>query len=524
MSLTVLCPNGHRQKVSTTPNMSLQQVLETVCTKKKFDSSKHKLIHHRNKLDLSSSIRFSGLPNNCLIEMEELTEDELKNVKDSLVSVCLQVASGERLIKEFSCGSTLSDVLNNFDQEKMGLPEEGEEPVIVYLRNEIIGSELLTKTTLRSLGLTTGKGLFRFSFKKPEALKEQANVYAIKDKAPEFKKDKSEERRHLPMRMEPATLADIQPEKSKAELHTDVNKVVTEENKSTNSERIEGNMTSSEDKGAVNVTTMKDDASLPVPSQRPDSTTLEEDKVEAILNPVGPNEAIIFQSEGSIRFTLPDDGDEDFFQHTLEDVKGRYKALRLEMKEVDEGEDMLTQDMKASRKEGEKLSMLGRYKSSLVRIQFPSRHTVQGVFKPHHTIGEIKDWLRPLLVTPDLSFQLYIVPPRTVLQDKESLLDLNLVPASLIHFSVPEQADTQHWIHQDHLQNLSNVEGANKAASQFRKGGKKPETGISGEYKGKQALASIPENSRSSDAGIPNNNSNPVIQPSKMPKWFKPGK
>ena len=44
--------------------------------------------------------------------------------------------------------------------------------------------------------------------------------------------------------------------------------------------------------------------------------------------------------------------------------------------------------MRESLKEGEKLAMLGRYKSSLVRIQFPSRLTVQGVFKPHNTIGE----------------------------------------------------------------------------------------------------------------------------------------
>ena len=37
---------------------------------------------------------------------------------------------------------------------------QGEEAVLVYLRNEIIGAALGT-TTLRSLGLTTGKGLFR---------------------------------------------------------------------------------------------------------------------------------------------------------------------------------------------------------------------------------------------------------------------------------------------------------------------------------------------------------------------------
>ena len=59
-SLTVLCPNGHRVKVSTNPNMSLQAVLETACAKKGFNASNHVLEFHRKKLDLSSSIRFSG--------------------------------------------------------------------------------------------------------------------------------------------------------------------------------------------------------------------------------------------------------------------------------------------------------------------------------------------------------------------------------------------------------------------------------------------------------------------------------
>ena len=60
-SLTVLCPNGHRVKVSTNPNMSLQAVLETACAKKGFIASHHVLEFHRKKLDLSSSIRFSGI-------------------------------------------------------------------------------------------------------------------------------------------------------------------------------------------------------------------------------------------------------------------------------------------------------------------------------------------------------------------------------------------------------------------------------------------------------------------------------
>ena len=59
-SLTVLCPNGHRVKVVTNPNMSLQAVLETAAAKKGFDPSSHFLEFHRKRLDLSNSIRFSG--------------------------------------------------------------------------------------------------------------------------------------------------------------------------------------------------------------------------------------------------------------------------------------------------------------------------------------------------------------------------------------------------------------------------------------------------------------------------------
>lgn len=59
-SVTVLCPNGHRVKVATNPNMSLQAVLETACSKKGFEADSHVLEFHKKRLDLSSTIRFSG--------------------------------------------------------------------------------------------------------------------------------------------------------------------------------------------------------------------------------------------------------------------------------------------------------------------------------------------------------------------------------------------------------------------------------------------------------------------------------
>ena len=59
-SVTVLCPNGHRVKVTTNPNMSLQAIMETAATKKGFDPSIHVLEFHKKRLDLSSTVRFSG--------------------------------------------------------------------------------------------------------------------------------------------------------------------------------------------------------------------------------------------------------------------------------------------------------------------------------------------------------------------------------------------------------------------------------------------------------------------------------
>ena len=52
-NITVLCPNGHRVKVPTNPNMSLQAILETAAKKKGFDPSLHVLEFHKKRLDLS---------------------------------------------------------------------------------------------------------------------------------------------------------------------------------------------------------------------------------------------------------------------------------------------------------------------------------------------------------------------------------------------------------------------------------------------------------------------------------------
>ena len=67
-SLTVMCPNGHRVKVSTNPSMSLQAVLDLAANKKGFDPATHVLEFHKIRIDLSASVRFSGILRICLEE------------------------------------------------------------------------------------------------------------------------------------------------------------------------------------------------------------------------------------------------------------------------------------------------------------------------------------------------------------------------------------------------------------------------------------------------------------------------
>lgn len=49
-----------------------------------------------------------------------------------------------------------------------------------------------------------------------------------------------------------------------------------------------------------------------------------QEDVEAVIVPVGPNEAIIYSGAEAVNNpVLEDDEDETFFQHTLEEVKVR---------------------------------------------------------------------------------------------------------------------------------------------------------------------------------------------------------
>lgn len=63
-------------------------------------------------LDLSLTVRYANLPNNTLLEMEELAEKRV----ETKIKIGLQFESGQRVFADFSARESLHDVLSKWKE------------------------------------------------------------------------------------------------------------------------------------------------------------------------------------------------------------------------------------------------------------------------------------------------------------------------------------------------------------------------------------------------------------------------
>lgn len=110
--------------------------------------------HHNNVLDVTAIVRFSGLPNNATLEM--CTVQKIR--KEGMVTVGVQLENGERLTGDFSPDENLWNIIMQLCPEE-AVPHEN--LVIIYMRQEFHGKDSVAGTTLRSVGLTAGRAMFR---------------------------------------------------------------------------------------------------------------------------------------------------------------------------------------------------------------------------------------------------------------------------------------------------------------------------------------------------------------------------
>lgn len=137
------------------------QVLEDVCEKHKFDPNEYDLKHHKRIVDLSTPFRFSGLPNNGQLEMV----DAQKKRQDAEVELVVQLSDGSRLNGNFKPITNLSQIILDL------CPEEGTNDLFaIYMRSEVPMGQM-NETTLKDLGLLSGRAIIRLVHRVPDAAK-----------------------------------------------------------------------------------------------------------------------------------------------------------------------------------------------------------------------------------------------------------------------------------------------------------------------------------------------------------------
>ncbi|BFF91267.1 tether containing UBX domain for GLUT4 [Drosophila madeirensis] len=459
--VTILLPNGRRQNVSVTANMTLLEILETACTKHGFDSEEHCLKFHNKDVCLTQQFRFSGLPNNCVLEMEPTKKRRIV----SNVVVCIQLSDGSREQGEFAPNDTVWQVVQKLCGSKVSTFES---PIIIYMRSEVIGQQNMEQTTLKSLGILEGRAMMRLIDKKPEELKTQANVY----KPPEVQaKPKGDDEQPSTSRSAAsgaggggfALTSNLikSLKRSAPEVNADA-----ENDKEMPSEKDEQPEAPKYDWGSGSGYSLHNAATTPM--QMDNDADDSPGSAPPVVNVIGPRQAVLFSLDATQKQydELPD----SFFDLTVNDLKMVLRDLK-RTSAGDEDAPLLTAKLRELERQKAMLSKLNQYKECVLRIQFPDRFVLQGMFKPHETLAKVKDFVREFLVHPSEEFNLFTIPPKKVLPTDETLLELNCVPNAVLHFAfLKDDLNTENhrFVLEKFVDQLTSEEGAHYAVQKYR--------------------------------------------------------
>lgn len=119
---------------------------------------------------------------------------------------------------------------------------------------------------------------------------------------------------------------------------------------------------------------------------------------------MGERNALLFTQDAAKKASLSDLPD-SFFDLNVNDLKVLIKDLRTQAVGTVE-QPLMTAKLREMEDEQKQLSMLNRYKTVIIRVQFPNRYVLQGTFTPYETIDTVTGFVREYLSNPDIDFYL----------------------------------------------------------------------------------------------------------------------
>ncbi|XP_045608783.1 tether containing UBX domain for GLUT4 isoform X2 [Procambarus clarkii] len=551
-SVTVLCPNGRRPVVKVTPNTSILQIIEDACKKESFDPDQYKLKHLHRMLDVSSTVRYAGLPNKCQLEL--IKTDAPRTAETVIVNVATD--SGQRLIHDFPATTTLWEILSyhevNGNSGPLLPPGDGDrEPVIVYTMRRIRGEELRT-TSLKALGILSGKCMLRYSIQSAHS-NSQAHVSAPLSKPKASQEIEEPASQDGNISAQPCHQREPQPVAKAPEPH-EVH---------VHHERLEHNLQDQPRHHAVDVVpelsldlvssshsivpdVIQSQKNLPQPDitvSEPMESPAPMDLLEGQCAPMsgsnpadhepssmlteetviklGSHDAILF-SMGDAPPTHVQEEDETFFELSVNEVKNLYQEQQKIMQALAEA-PIMTQQMREMEKNAKILSALNKYPVTQLRIHFPDDHVIQASFKSAETVANVMDFLRPFLVDPTAKFNLHTRHPPRILSTDLTLVAAECVPNARIYFGSTSGGPP--YLNSDTLAKKSSFSGAYGSLAprkQRRQITAATSSGCSvSANSSKVSTATERENEESHYSKRTNASNRNTGAVPKLPKWFK---
>lgn len=429
-AVTVLAPNGRRQNVKITMNTTILQVLEEVCQKQGFNVDDYDIKHNRQILDPNTTFRFTGVPNNAQLEMVACT----KTRSASNVAIAIQSEDGERIMREFSPKTTLAQAL-----VEMYPDSDLERAVLIYMHQEVCGREALEKTTLKSLGLNSGRAILRLMYRDLEQLKIQAHVSVPLLPKSEVATDNLSSDKDCSLKVplsvphcsktlddvSSINVSNVENQKSEAKIDRKSEEAsVLNKEQETDTYRIE--------ESHATESSHKDHESGRDQYSTEAHTKVQEDVYEVKF--LGERNALVFNQAGTQalpRDELPD----SFFELDLHDAKILLRDAAKRRKEQLEDAPLMTEAMRQLNQNKHILDRLNKYGRTVIRVQFPDQFVLQGLFRPLETIETVKDFIKNYLDDPNCEFVIYTSPPKHILNSDARLIDENLVPSAIVYYS-----------------------------------------------------------------------------------------
>lgn len=369
--------------------------------------------------------------------------------KISLVTLALQLVSGERLIAEFHPEVTLWDILEHWEAQSKLDPSlatlKANIPVCIYMRKEIATKEMLQMTTLLQLEILNGKAAIRYITKSPGVV-EQLHVGGIiaptlRIPSPELQR-REVEKVKLENKMEETST--LMPEKVTEQfIPAEKQESAVETKGLLPKGHIEPIHITDEKNRHIEPIHITAEENRPVDAE--DNSLPSCQELEAAEVEVAVEESVYFLNEQGVLVYMPpqdinsistrhDEESDEFFELTEEEVRRMMNDLICQNNQL-QNAPLITAQLRREQEEKRRLQLLEKYPTTVLRIQFSDRFVLQMPLPSEITLAEVKQQLVEYLDAKVENFELFTTPPKQIIETSLSLHRIGLTPSSLIYIS-----------------------------------------------------------------------------------------